>query len=149
MASALRTCIAAALIPVLVLGPALAGKTAVLHAHDDEGTHGHLVERHHVDLVPEWHHELEHAPAASSESKHGEHEPAMVIHVPEVAGHNLPAVECTILHLLDTPVFLDARLTLVGVRVPSIRPKGPSPPPPRASRTHIAGLLLSSHALLI
>ena len=144
------------LLPVLLLGPALAGGGAWLHSHGAEGQHLHLLPAqlepgHHASMT-EWHHDQHWA--AHEQDSHEQDESApegLLIDLPQlVAVHARgPRVDGGFVAPFATPQACPAWSLLVreGPQRPERIHAGRPPEPPL--RSGIAALLLSSHAIRI
>ncbi len=140
-----------ALLPTLVLGPVLGGTRALFHSHGDEGEHVHLVsslaEHAHAENLEAWHAEQH------GESPGHDHEdplpPSIVIQFPElVAVAHLPGLAAHADASFSSCCTSPAWRQDVLCRLPVAH--APSPPsPPGITRSGIALLLRSSHAILI
>ena len=123
----------------------------MLHAHDEDGAHAHLFafQAHHPGATTSRGVVLaEHA--ALSEHHHGESQPdGLVVRFPELVELGAPAGSSPLHSALDLPLPVAILANLMAPCARGIPTEGPAPPPPRAARSNITGLLLSSHALLI
>ena len=146
-----------AVLPVLVLGPALGGMVAWLHSHGSSGAHLHLVlehgEHHGAGPSHAWH-AHQHRHDGEDETSGGDDEPSpeglrlelreLVAAAPRAAAP-APATSIHVLALLPAPAWEPARIE----GLPPARSHRSVWPPPGSSRSGLAALLRSSHALRI
>lgn len=146
-----RVLVAAALLPFLVVGPVLSGRTAILHTHDEEGAHAHLFSSHshHPEATTSHSAVLAEHAALSEHHDAGSQPDAIVISFPEIGELGAPGGSSPLHSALDVPPPIAIFAKLVAPCARGIPTEGPAPPPPRAARSNITRLLLSSHALLI
>jgi hypothetical protein len=148
-----------ALLPALLLGPALGGMTVWVHAHDDHGGHVHVVVGHVHDGEQ---HALEHRHALAhrhdgNAQRHDDvqdEQPSprgLLIELPEALAaarreRAVTAEESFVLALIPPAPREFVALTIHAPRLDPCRAVGP---PGGANRSAVAELLRSSHALLI
>jgi hypothetical protein len=144
------------LLPMLLLGPALGGVAASLHAHGDAGAHVHVLALGSAaecgsSALQDWHAtQHQHSDGAPTTGADDRAPEGLTVEFPAALAQSAAAPrprvvgDAAFAALLPIPLAVPCLAS--GHRAPLARTESP---PPRAARTGVAALLRSSHAILI